>query len=762
MIIDNFTEPITLRQAMKKFFLRFSALLSGIIFWSACSTSDDANLVSFVDPLIGSGGHGHVFIGANVPHGAIQAGPQNIYKGWDWCSGYHYSDSVIVGFAHTHLSGTGCADLGDVQIMPFTGTLRTSRGEQNDISNSCSSYYSHENEIVRPGYYSLLMDNGIREEMTATTRTAIHKITYPEGAEARLLVNLQEGNGDRAVDTYLKQIDECTFEGHRISKGWSRHHVYFTIKTDTPAESFAVFDGDTPAEGNSINCAGAKGVISFGKADNVMLKLSISSVSCENALENMQAEIPAWDFKKVMSDASSAWNETLNAIDIETQDETIRKIFYTSLYHCHIAPCTYCDINGEFRGHDQNIRKGEWLNYSVFSLWDTYRALHPLYTLIYREKLPDMITSMLSIYEQQGKLPIWPLVGSETNAMPGYSAVPIISDAILKNIEGFDTGKAYEYMKASTVYPQQNGIPYILEKGYIPTDKIAQATSIAMEYAVGDWGLGQVAKKLGQESDYKEYMKRGRYYEQYFDTSINFIRPKLDDGSWLSPYDPFESVHMTGHFCEGNGWQYTFFVPQHPEGLIQLMGGDEVFTAKLDEFFKAEGDMGEQASMDISGLIGMYAHGNEPSHHIAYMYAYAGEQWKTAAIVRKIMKEFYTDRPDGIIGNEDCGQMSAWYVLSAIGFYQVSPSGGVFVFGSPMLDKATINLPDNKTFTITALNDPANNPYIQSVKLNGADYEKSYITYDEIMSGGSLEFVMGPEPNEDFGKSMQNRPHTAI
>ena len=730
---------------------------------SACSGQAGNDYVSKVDPYIGSGGHGHVFVGANIPHGAIQAGPQNIHKGWDWCSGYHYSDSVIIGFAHTHLSGTGCTDLGDVQIMPFTGEMRTARGEQNDITGSCSSYYSHENESVAPGYYSLLMDNGIREEMTATERTAIHRISYPAGTtEARLLVNLQEGNGDRSVDTYIKQIDEYTFEGYRISEGWTKHYIYFTMKTDTPAKAFNVFDGDTPAEGTSISCPGAKGVITFGKTDKVMLKIALSSVDCDNALANMQEEIPGWDFGKVREEATSKWNGILNVIQAESSDERVMRTFYTALYHTAVAPYTYCDVNGEFRGHDQKVWKGDWHNYSVFSLWDTYRALHPLYTIIGQDVLPDMINSMLSIYEQQDKLPIWPLIGGETNTMPGYSAVPVIADAILKDINGFDVEKAYSYMKASTVYPQQNGVPYVMERGYIPTDKVAQATSIAMEYAVGDWGVGQVAKKLGKTDDYKEYLKRGRYYEQYFDKSINFVRPRMDDGSWLTPYDPFQSVHEVGHFCEGNGWQYTFFVPQYPEGLIELMGGDKAFTDKLDEFFRAEGDMGEKASMDITGLIGMYAHGNEPSHHVAYMYAYAGQQWKTAKIVRQILDDFYTDQPDGVIGNEDCGQMSAWYILSAMGFYQVSPSGGVFVFGSPMLDKATISLPDGKTFTVNALNNPESNPYIQSVRLNGKPYTKAYITYDDIMAGGTLEFTMGPEPDKEFGAAEQDRPKTSI
>lgn len=747
---------------MKKKWHHFFTLSLSILLGTSCAQVTNPGLTDSVDPYIGSGGHGHVFVGANVPFGAIQAGPQNIHKGWDWCSGYHYSDSIIIGFAHTHLSGTGCTDLGDVLIMPFTGEVRTRRGEQDNIENSCSSYYNHKNETVYPGYYSLLMDNGIKEEMTTTTRTAIHRITYPQGADHRLLINLQEGNGDRAVDTYLKQVDEYTVEGHRISEGWTRHHVYFTLKSDQPMLSVALFDGDNAKEEKVIQCAGAKGVITFGKAEQVILKVAISSVSCANAATNMTTELPEWDFEKTRQDAVAQWNEQLKVIGIESSDPVIKKIFYTAMYHTIIAPVTYCDVNGEFRGHNDSIIKGDWKNYSTFSLWDTYRALHPLFTLTRQDVLPDMINSMLSIHEQQSKLPIWPLVGGETNQMPGYSAVPVISDAIIKGIPGFDVERAYNYMKASTVYPLQNGVPYVLEKGYIPDDKVAEATSIAMEYAVGDWGVAQAAKKLGKQEDYNEYLQRGKYYEQYFDKELRLIRPKLDNGEWLTPYDPIESIHGVGHFCEGNGWQYSFFVPQHPEGLIELMGGDQAFIDKLNTFFKLEGDMGEKASMDISGLIGMYAHGNEPSHHVAYLYAYAGQQWKTAEIVRYIQKNFYTDGIDGIIGNEDCGQMSAWYILSAMGFYQVNPSNGVFVFGSPLLDKATINLPNGKTFTITATNDPANNPYIQSAKLNGKEYTKAYITYEDIMNGGELQFEMSGTPNKEFGAANEDRPTSAI
>ena len=748
-------------------------LMSGIaicltFFAYSCATPEKTenktDFTAYVDPYIGSGEHGHVFVGANVPFGAVQVGPQNIFKGWDWCSGYHYSDSIIIGFSHTHLSGTGCSDLGDILLMPYTGEVRTARGEQDNIEGAASSYYKHANEAVAPGYYSLLMDNGVKAELTATERVALHRYTYPSGSEHRLLINLKEGIGDKAYDTYLKKIDEYTIEGYRFSKGWSpRHKVFFTVKCDQPIESLAVFNDDEAAGNDELTGESVKGVITFkGDSPTALVKVAISSVSCENALANLRAELSHWDFDEVRNEAIDKWNDQLSCISIDTKDERAKKVFYTAMYHAFIAPTLYCDANGDFRGHDDKVyTNNTWKNYSTFSLWDTYRTLHPLFTIIKPQYVSDLVNSMLSIYDQQEKLPIWPLIGGETDQMPGYSAVPIIADAYLKGFTGFDADRAYRYMVASSVYEKQNGVPYVLEKGYIPCDKVREATSIAMEYAADDWGIALMAKKMGKTEDYQNYLKRGKYYTQYFDKDINFIRPKMNDGSWRTPYDPIQSIHSVGDFCEGNGWHYTFFVPQHPEGLIELMGGDAPFISKLDSLFLVEGELGENASPDISGLIGMYAHGNEPSHHVTYLYPYAGEQWKTAEKVRYIQDVFYTDQPEGIIGNEDCGQMSAWHIMSALGFYQVNPSNGVFVFGSPLFDKASVHLPEGKTFEVVAQNNSKENVYIQSVLLNGKPYNNSYILYDDIVKGGNLTFVMGSTPNKEFGAAPENRPKTA-
>ena len=722
--------------------------------------SKSEGLLRYVDPYIGSGYHGHVFVGTSVPYGMVQLGPNNIHKGWDWCSGYHYSDSILIGFSHTHLSGTGCTDLGDILIMPLN-EIRTPRGNQDDIRDGYASRYSHDNEIARPEYYSLLLDRyDIKAELTATDRVGFHRYTYPDGKPASILIDLREGNGSNAYDSYIRKIDDYTVEGYRYVRGWSpSRKVYFVLKSDKKIEQFTAYDDNTPKPWNQLKVASVKSVLTFGYEKEVKVKVAISSVSCANALMNLQAELSHWDFDKTVKMSADRWNKQLARMSVETDNEPAKRIFYTAHYHTMIAPTLYCDVNGEYRGmNDMIYTDPKKANYTTLSLWDTYRALHPLMTIVQPEMVDKVVNSMLSIYHQQDKLPIWPLMSGETNCMPGYSSVPVIADAYLKGFTGFDAEEALQAMKATATYEKQKGIPHVLEKGYIPADKVHEATSIAMEYAVDDWGIAAMAHKMGKYEDAATYAKRAHYYKNYFDSSIHFIRPKLEDGSWRTPYDPARSIHTVGDFCEGNGWQYTFFAPQDPYGLIGLFGGDKPFTTKLDNFFTNNDSMGEGASSDITGLIGQYAHGNEPSHHVAYLYAYAGEQWKTAEKVRFIMDEFYTDKPDGIIGNEDCGQMSAWYLLSSMGLYQVNPSDGIFVFGSPCFKKVEMKVRGGKTFTVEAPNNNKENIYIQKVYLNGKPYNKSYITYDDIINGSTLKFVMGKKPNKNFGKAPANRP----
>ena len=737
-----------------------SILMAAATAAQARDYSKSEGLLQYVDPYIGSGGHGHVFVGTSVPYGMIQLGPSNIHKGWDWCSAYHYSDSLLIGFAHTHLSGTGCTDLGDILIMPLN-EIRTPRGNQDDFNGGYASPYSHENEIARPEYYSVMVERyGIKAELAASDRVGFHRYSYPEGKPASVLIDLREGNGSNAYDSYIRKVDDYTVEGYRYVKGWSpSRKVYFVLKSDVKIEKFTAYDDNDPQPWEQLKVPSVKAVLTFGNVDCVQLKVALSSVSCENAAINLDTEIPHWDFGTVVEASAARWNAQLKKMTVVTDDETSRRIFYTALYHTMIAPTLYCDVNGEYRGmNDMIYTCPKAANYTTLSLWDTYRTLHPLMTLMQPDMVDKTVNSMISIYRQQDKLPIWPLMSGETNQMPGYSSVPVIADAILKGFNGFDVEEAFRAMKATATYRKQKGVPYVMEKGYIPADRIHEATSIAMEYAVDDWGIAAVARRLGKTADAEVFAERAGYYRNYFDASSGFIRPKLEDGSWRTPYDPARSIHTVGDFCEGNGWQYTFFVPQDPYGLIGLFGGDTHFIEKLDEFFTNTDDMGDGASSDITGLIGQYAHGNEPSHHVAYLYAYAGQQWKTAEKVRFIMDEFYTDKPDGLIGNEDCGQMSAWYLMSAMGLYQMNPADGVFVFGSPRFKRIEMKVHDGQTFVVEAPDNGPENIYIKKVYLNGRPYDKSYITYQDIVNGGTLTFIMDKRPNKKFGSAPQDRP----
>ena len=592
---------------------------------------------SYVDPYIGSGGHGHVFVGASVPFGQVQLGPMNIYKGWDWSSGYHYSDSVVVGFSHNHLSGTGCCDLGDISLMPYTGKVRTSQGKQTDISGAASSLYSHENERVSPGYYSVALANGVNVELTATQRVGFHHYTYTGTATPRLLIDLKTGIGTRSYETYIRRIDDHTVEGYRFCHGWApQHKIFFYATFSKPIKSLKVFDNNDYMGDDELQCRDAKGVVTFADADrDVLVKVATSSVSCTNARMNMEKELPGWDFNATHQAAVDKWNKELSVIDIDgtKKDKTI---FYTALYHMFIAPTLYCDVNGDFRGiGDKIYRNNKFTNYTIFSLWDTYRTLQPLMTVLKPEMIDDEVNSMLSIYDQNGKLPIWPLMSGETNCMPGYSSVPVIADAYLKGFKGFDADRALRYMVSTATNPRQNGVPEFMKYGYIPADKKGEATSINLEYAADDRGIALMAKRLGKDDIYSTFLKRSNAYQTLFDRKIEKIHPKMADGSWYEPYNPFLANHRdgVGDFTEGNGWQYTFMVPQDPEGLIAAHGGDKAFVKNLDELFVAQGDLGEGAPPDVDGLVGQYAQGNEPNHHIPYLYVYAGEQYKTAARV---------------------------------------------------------------------------------------------------------------------------------
>lgn len=730
-------------------------------------SSQPIDYTKFVDPYIGTDYHGHVFIGAHVPFGAVQVGPTNYIRGWDWCSGYHYSDSVMTGFSQTHLSGTGIGDLGDVLITPYTGELKTSPGTMANPLAGYASKYSHSRETAEAGYYAVdLLDYGIRAELTATERAALHKYTFPAHDQARVAINLDLGIGwDRPSKLMLEAVNDTTLVGFRFSTGWAKdQRLFFAIRLSKPYGQLALFRHGKQLEGSKAETDSLVGVLTFATAqhESLILKVGISPVSAENALANIDSELPRWDFAGTVAQAKQKWNHELAKISVSSNDLATLKTFYTAMYHAFTAPVTFNDHNGDYRGSDKQVySKADFTNYSVFSLWDTYRAAHPLFTIVQPERVNDMVNSMLAIYQQQGKLPIWALHGNETDCMVGYSAVPVIADAYFKGFTGFDKKMAFEAMKASS-QRDDYGVNFLKEKGYIPCDKEKESVSKALEYALSDWCVAQLASELGNADEAAYYGQRAKAYTHYFDKETLFMRARMSNGSFRTPFNPFQSTHEWGDYTEGNAWQYTWLVPHDVEGLVSLFGSEERFAAKLDSLFLVTGDMGHQASPDISGLIGMYAHGNEPSHHIPYLYAFVGQQWKTAELVRRILTEMYHDKPDGLCGNEDCGQMSAWYVMSSLGFYQVNPANGVLVLGSPLFDKATVSLPGQKKFTVEALHNKPENKYIQRAKLNGKPITRSYITYRELMAGGTLELEMGPTPNTEFGSGTGDRPSSLM
>lgn len=730
------------------------------------STNDDS-LTQYVDPYIGSGGHGHVFVGASVPFGAIQAGPSNFHKGWDWCSSYHYSDSIVKGFSHLHLSGTGCTDLGEFLIMPAVGELKINPGSQENPESGYASYYSHDTEKAEAGYYKVFLDTyNVGVEMTTTERVAMHQITYPKSEQARLIIDLKEGNGDQATETFFHKVNDTIVAGYRFSKGWAAdQREYFAMVLSKPVKNIMVYNGDQKLDGDAGKGKAIKAFLNFTTEsfEKVQVKFGMSPVSMENALLNIKTEMPNWSFDEILAANKAKWNKELEKIHIETQNEKDKRVFYTAMYHTLIAPNIFDDVNGDYRGTDKEVYNNtNSTNYTLFSLWDTYRTAHPLYTITQQERVPDMINSMLEIYKHQGKLPVWHLRGNETNTMVGYSAVPVVVDACLKGFSGFDINLAYEAVKTTAMGDFEPGVKELQKYGYIPCDMMHESVASAMEYAISDWGIAQLAKKLGKHDDAQYFTERAKAYQKYFDPNDKFMKGKMKDGSWRTPFDPLSAQHRVNDYCEGNAWQYLWLVPQDPEGLIELLGGDESFLTKLDSLFSISSELEEGASADITGLIGQYAHGNEPSHHITYLYAYAGEQFKTADKVDHILNELYTDKPDGLCGNEDCGQMSAWYVMSSMGFYPVNPSNGAYVFGRPLFDKVSINLSADKSFTIIANNNSKENIYIQSVKLNGQDYTKSFITHKDIMNGGELIFEMDSKPNKEFGFKIKDRPKSIV
>lgn len=713
-------------------------------------------LVEYVNPFIGTGGHGHTFPGATIPFGMVQLSPDNGTNGWDWCSGYHYSDSVIQGFSHTHLSGTGVGDLCDISLLPFVNR---------DISlPKITSRFTHEKEIAKPGYYAVLLQNfNVLAELTTTIRCGFHRYTFPKSSKSFIKLDLGFSiNWDRNVEGYCKAINDTTLVGYRFSRGWAENQkVFFAIHLSKPFKSLQfINDSSLMAASNDASAKNLKAIMAFEteKDEEILLKVGLSSADIEGALESLN-EIPHWNFNRVVQEAENIWERELRKVQIKTNNDSLKRTFYTALYHTYIAPNRFSDRFGNYKGVKGNIENGKNI-YTVQSLWDTFRAANPLLTITQTELVPAIINSYLAFYDQYGLLPVWELQFNETNCMTGYHAVPIIADAILKGIGGFDVNKAYEAMKKSA---QQNvrATDLYREYKYIPQDKAGQSVTITLEYAYDDWCIAQTAKHLGKYADYKEYMKRSNYWKNVFDKKTGFARPKNSDGKWVVPFDPYFAEideHKTA-FTEGNAWQHTWFVPQDVYGLINYMGGPKKFEAKLDTLFSTTSEIkGINVAPDISGLIGQYAHGNEPSHHIAYLYNYIGKPEKTADKVREICTTMYSDKPDGLCGNEDCGQMSAWYVFSVLGFYPVNPAGGEYVLGIPQVDEAFLQLPNGGIFRLVVKNASSKNKYINAITLNGNAYYKSYIMHNDIMKGGLLEITMGAEPSKKIGRGLENLP----
>lgn len=733
--------------------------LVGACFLSSCSsirTEENKEAFNYVNPFIGTGFHGHTYPGATVPFGAVQLSPDTRRGDWDACSGYHYSDSTLLGFSHTHLSGTGCIDLGDILFRPTVTdiTLHT----QGDIYQP--SPFSHNTEQAVPGYYTVVLeDEQIKAELTATTYAGMHRYTYPKEKEAYIIVDLAHLLTDEHIyEAELKQTADNELVGMRNTRGWvDNQHIYFVAQFSKPIQSIRFISngeevsGQKELKGNQIQA-----VAQFGKENEIIAKVGLSVVSIDNARENLNHDIPGFEFDSIRSQALASWNKELDKIQIQGGTEAQRTNFYTAWYHSLVVPNTVSDINGEYRRHDMSIGQvtpGKKM-YSTFSTWDTFRAWNPLMTLTDTTLVNNMVNSMLAMYDASGELPLWPLSAGETGTMIGYHSASIIADAYMKGIRGFDAEKALQAMITSSE-KNKKGADYYIKYGFIPANIKKESVSCLLEFAYDDWAIAQMAKAMHNMEVYNTYITRAQNYINIFDGNTKFFRGKRMDGNWATGFNPFEPGR---DYTEATAWQYRFFVPHDVNGMIQQFGGTDVFTACLDSLFSVSSELhGELA--DITGLIGQYAHGNEPSHHMAYLYNYVGEPWKTQEMTRRLLNEMYKPTPEGIIGNEDCGQMSAWYILSSMGLYPVCPGSNEFSLTTPLFKQITLQLANGKTLNITA-NNPEKNIYIDKVEFNGKPIETNYITYEQLMQGGTLAFTLTDHPNRTRGTRPEAYPYS--
>jgi len=730
---------------LKSMMKRLVNLLVAFILSVNCISAQ--NLTRWVNPFIGTGAvqsslSGNNYPGATVPFGMVQLSPDTREApDWAQASGYDYNDSIIYGFSHTRLSGTGASDFIDILLFPT-------------ISDKRKSTFTHQHEQARPGYYQVLLkDERIQAELTASVHVGVHRYTCSDGDQLKLWLDLDHSANKgswnrRIIQSQLRMVSPTVVEGYRIITGWAKlRKIYFHLEFSQPILSNQLYDGNRMYENTPvINGTELRGLFCFDKKWNkeLICKVALSPVSIENARLNMATEVPGWDFEYIARAAETSWEKELKKIIIQGTDLQ-KKIFYTALYHTMVQPNTMSDVNGEYMASDyvtRSVAKGE-VHYSTFSLWDTFRAAHPLYTLIHTHRIPDFVKSMMRQYDYYGYLPVWQLWGQDNYCMIGNHSIPVIVDAVLKGVAGVDEEKAYEAVFNSSIVSHPNSPFEVWEKyGYMPENIQTQSVSITLEQAFDDWCVAQLAKRLGKEKDYNHFMKRSAFYRNLFNSKTGFFQPKNDKGEWIEPFDPYKYGANGGYpFTEGNAWQYFWYVPQNIPDLISLTGGNKAFVAKLDTFFTVSYQSGA-LNDNASGFVGQYAHGNEPSHHVAYLYACAGEPWKTQKYVAYIMNELYNDSSSGYAGNDDCGEMSAWYVFGALGFYPVNPVSGEYVIGTPMLEEAVIQLPGRKTFTVKAPRKEDNEVYICSMKLNGEKYTKNYITHQDIMKGGILEFVM--------------------
>lgn len=745
--------------------LRTFFSLAFLLAAAACSAKSP---VDYVNPMIGTAEHGHVYPGATVPFGMVQLSPDTRDNTWDGSSGYHYSDGSILGFSHNHLTGTGCADLGNILLMPTVGDLKLTPGRS--PGDGYRARFSHAEEISRPGYYSVLLpDYNVKVELTATARAGFHRYTFPATTAGHVVVDLQHGIGNKVTEAQLSIENNHTASGYRKSNGWGGDKTYyFVMEFSRPFDSAGVAQADKDVAGKQTTGKETKGHFDFKTkvGGQILVRVGLSTVSVEGARKNLHAEIPNWNFDAVAKAASKQWEKALSVFAIETPDNNLKQTFYTALYHSLIAPTILSDVDGQFRGPDGNVHQAKGYDYyTEMSLWDTFRAENPLLTLIQPARVNDLVNTMLAHFTifGQNTLPVWPEGGKETWCMIGNHAIPIITDAYLKGFRNYDANEALNDMIASTEKNREQLEDY-RDKGFIPTANGRQSVSKVLEYAYDDACIARLAKALGRDELAEKYARRSHNWENVFDPSTGFMRGKNADGSWVTPFGPKEMNSITfNEYTEANAWQYNFFVLQDVPGLIAKLGGDDKFVARLDEMFDTKETIPNLTMIpDVTGVIGMYSHGNEPDHHVAYLYNYAGQPWKTQTRVRQVASTLYTNTPGGICGNDDCGQISAWYVFTALGFYPVDPASGIYVLGSPLFDKATLQLEPKfakgRSFTVIARNNSAKNPYIQSATLNGQPITRGWIAHDEITAGGTLVLTMGPTPNKTFGSAPADRP----